>query len=107
MTNKPKRRYRIRNRRDYNSVLVRPGSLTLWIEQSAVDEGGDPAAPVRRGRRRLYSDLAITCCLLREVYHLPLRATEGLARSLLVLLGAELQATARSGRDLLAFEEGT
>ena len=31
---------------------------------------------MRRGRRRTYSDLAITCALtLREVYHLPLRAT--------------------------------
>ncbi len=35
----------------------------------------------------LYSDQAITCALrLREVYRLPLRATEGLLRSLIALL---------------------
>ena len=93
MTNKAKRQYRIRNWRDYNSALVRRGSLTLGVEQGVVGRWRDTAAPLRRGRRRLYSDLAITCALtLREVYHLPLRATEGLARSLLSLLDVELPA---------------
>jgi hypothetical protein len=90
VTNKPKRRYRIRNWRDYNSALVRRGSLTLWVEQCAVNRWRDTATPVRRGRRRFYSDLAITCALtLREVYHLPLRATQGLVRSVLLLLGSD------------------
>jgi hypothetical protein len=90
VTNKPKRRYRIRNWRDYNSALVRRGSLTLWVESSAVNGWRDQSRPARRGRRRLYSDLAITCALtLREVYHLPLRSTQGLVRSLLRLLGAD------------------
>ena len=90
MTNKKKRQYRIRNWRDYNSALVRRGSLTLWVEQGVVNRWRDTAAPVRRGRRRLYSDLAITCALtLREVYGLPLRATQGLVRSVLRLLGAD------------------
>ena len=90
MTNKPKRRYRIRNWRDYNSALVRRGSLTLWVEQGVVGRWRDTAAPVRRGRRRLYSDLAITCALtLREVYHLPLRSTQGLVSSVLRLMSAD------------------
>lgn len=89
MTNKEKRRYRIRNWRDYNSALVRRGSLTLWIEEGVVGRWHDTTAPGRPGRRCLYSDLAITCALtLREVYHLPLRSTQGLVRSLLRLLGA-------------------
>lgn len=93
MTNKPKRRYRIRNWRDYNSALVRRGSLTLWIEQRAVNKWRDTAAPARRGRRRLYSDLAIACALtLREVYHLPLRSTQGLVASVLRLLSADVPA---------------
>ena len=70
MTNKPKRRYCIRNWADYHKALVRRGSLTLWIEQGVAGRWRDSAAPVRRGRRRFYSDLAITCALtLREVYH--------------------------------------
>jgi DDE family transposase len=93
VTNKPRRQYRIRNWRDYNSALVRRGSLTLWVEQGVVNRWRDTASPAKRGRRRLYSDLAITCALtLREVYGLPLRATQGLVRSVLRLLGAELSA---------------
>jgi hypothetical protein len=90
VTNKKKRQYRIRNWRDYNSALVQRGSLTLWVEQSAVDKWREAAAPMRRGRRRFYSDLAITCALtLREVYHLPLRSTQGLVSSMLRLLGTD------------------
>ena len=90
MTNKPKRQYRIRNWRDYNSALVRRGSLTLWVESRVVNKWRDTVAPVRRGRRRFYSDLAITCALtLREVYGLPLRATQGLVSSVLRLLGSD------------------
>jgi hypothetical protein len=90
VTNKPKRRYRIRNWPEYNKALVRRGSLTLWVEQGVVNRWRDTAAPLRRGRRRFYSDLAITCALtLREVYHLPLRATQGLVSSVLRLLGAD------------------
>jgi hypothetical protein len=93
VTNKEKRRYRIRNWRDYNSALVRRGSLTLWVEQGVVNRWRDTAAPLRRGRRRFYSDLAITCALtLREVYHLPLRSTQGLVSSVLRLLGTDLPA---------------
>ncbi len=93
MTNKEKRRYRIRNWRDYNSALVRRGSLTLWVEPGVAGRWRDSAAPVGRGRRRFYSGLAITCALtLREVYHLPLRSTQGLVRSVLRLLGADVPA---------------
>ncbi len=93
MTNKAKRQHRIRNWRDYNSALVRRRSLTLWVEQSAVNKWRDTAAPARRGRRRFYSDLAITCALtLREVYHLPLRSTQGPVRSVLRLLGSDFPA---------------
>jgi hypothetical protein len=93
VTNKKKRQYRIRNWRDYNSALVRRGSLTLWVEQGTVNRWHDTAAPVRRGRRRFYSDLAITCALtLREVYHLPLRSTQGLVRSVLRLLDSDMPA---------------
>lgn len=91
MTNKKKRRYRIRNWRDYNSALVRRGSLTLWVEARAVGAWRERRARAGRGRRRTYSDLAVLCALtLREVYGLPLRSTQGLTRSVLHLLGADL-----------------
>lgn len=93
MTNKPKRQYRIRNWRDYNKALVRRGSLTLRVEQRVVGAWLDQSRPARKGRRRLYTDMAVLCALtLREVYHLPLRSTQGLVRSVLRLLGTDLPA---------------
>ncbi len=93
MTNKKKRRYRIRNWRDYNKALVTRGSLTIWIDSRSTDTWLDPDWPARRGRRRTYSDVAVLCALtLREVYHLPLRATAGLVASVLRLLEVELPA---------------
>jgi hypothetical protein len=93
VTTKNKRRYRIRNWRDYNKALVARGSLTLWIDERAVGKWRDTASPARRGRRRTYSDLAVTCALtLREVYGLPLRSTQGLVSSMLRLLGTDLPA---------------
>ena len=45
----------------------------------------------QRGHPRTYSDTAVLCmATLKEVYHLPLRATQGLMRSLMKLLGLDL-----------------
>ena len=59
VTNKPKRRYRIRNWRDYNSALVRRGSLALRVEQRSLDKWREQRARVGRGRRRTCSDAAV------------------------------------------------
>ena len=91
MTNKEKRQYRIRNWPQYNKALVSRGSLTLWIDSRSIDAWLDHSCPTRRGRRHTYTDTAITCALiLREVYHLPLRSTQGLVGSILRLLQVEL-----------------
>ena len=93
MTNKTKRQYRIRNWQQYNKALVGRGSLTLWVDARSLDTWLDADYPNRRGRRRTYSDVAILCSLmLREVYHLPLRAAEGMLRSLMQLLEVSLPA---------------
>ena len=91
MTNKPKRRYRVRNWRQYNKALVSRGSLTLWIDTRATDTWLDHSCPARRGRRRTYTDAAILCALLlREAHHLPLRPTQGLVSSVLRLMRVSL-----------------
>jgi IS5 family transposase len=82
--------YRIRNWKQYNDALVNRGSLTLWVDQAAL-ESWRYQGPARRGAQFDYSDTAIQCLLtLRAVYHLTLRATEGLARSLFGLMGLDL-----------------
>ena len=88
---KKKLKYRIRNWHDYNTALVQRGSLTLWLTQGVLQNWRSQQRTGKRGKPRCYSDQAIACALrLREVYRLPLRATEGLLRSLVALLGAEV-----------------
>ena len=88
---KPK--YRIRNWPQYNSALVRRGSLTVWFDNSAIDTWLNAQPSGRRGKSHLYADTTILCALtIRQVYHLPLRATEGLLRSLIQLLQLDLPA---------------
>jgi Transposase DDE domain len=90
-TTKPK--YRIRNWSQYNAALTSRGSLTLWVDQAALDQWLCASPPTRRGRPMTYTDAAIQACLLlREVFHLPLRQTQGLARSIFHLLKLDLPA---------------
>jgi hypothetical protein len=86
----PKPTYRIRNWNDYNDALVRRGSLTLWVDQAAL-QAWRHQGPARRGAQFRFSDSAIECLLtLRAVYRLTLRATEGFARSLFELMAVDL-----------------
>ena len=81
-----KTQYRIRNWSAYNQALIQRGSLTLWVDEAAL-EGWRYTGPRQRGAQYVYSDSAIRCVLtLRAVYGLALQATEGLARSLFALL---------------------
>lgn len=83
--------YRIRNWREYNQALVRRGSLTVWVDQEAIDSWSH-SGPNQWGAQYVYSDLAIACLLtLRAVLHLPLRATQGLGQSLFELMGLDLE----------------
>src|SRR4051794_28296511 len=82
--------YRIRNWKQYNQALVNRGSLTLWVDQATL-RAWPYQGPAQQGAQFRYSDLAIQCVLtLRAVYHLPLRATEGFARSIFGLMGLDL-----------------
>ncbi len=89
---KRKRQYRIRNWKQYNGALVARGSLTLWVDETAIARWHNLDRSGQRGKPRVYSELAITCmAILQVVYHLPLRATQGLLHSIVQLLGVELK----------------
>lgn len=80
-----KPRYRTTNWRDYDRALIARGELTVWLDQS-VSRTEAPAG--RRGRPKLYSDAAMQCVLTHKALcRLPLRAAQGMMRSLLRLLG--------------------
>ena len=88
---KKKSKYRIRNWPDYNTALVQRGSLCLWLDEETVQNWHNQERTKKRGKPKLYSNQAIACALrLGAVYHLPLRATEGLLASLVALAGADV-----------------
>ena len=88
---KRKQLYRLRNWSQYNKALVRRGSLTIWISEDVLSQWHNRARTGQRGRPAEYTDTAILCmATLEEVYGLALRATQGLMRSLIELLGVEL-----------------
>ena len=74
----------------YNEALRQRGSLTVWFTDDAI--AAWKAAPrTTPGGQPHYSDLAITTGLmLRAVFRLALRQTEGLISSVLQLLGLDL-----------------
>lgn len=83
--------YRIRNWKQYNAALVQRGSLTLWVSDDLLTAWRNTEKTGKRGRPRTYSDTAVLCmATLKEVYHLPLRATKGLMLSIRQLLDLDL-----------------
>ena len=88
----PKQRYRVRNWKEYDAALRARGSLTVRFSDEAVERwrAGTRTTP---GGQRTCSDLAILMALmLRAVYRLALRQTEGLVASLVQVLGLDLAA---------------
>ena len=82
---------RISNWSQYNKALVQRGSITFWISPEAQAEW------LYQGERKpggvqIYSDHAIlVAAMIKEVFSLPYRQTEGLVNSVMNLLGTDLK----------------
>lgn len=84
--------YRIKNWSKYNKSLIQRGSINFWFSEDSIRKWKNTSHTGEKGRPAEYSDDAILCAfLIRIVYHLPLRATEGLLLSLVTLLGLPLK----------------
>ena len=87
---RPKPRYRVTNRSEYDASLKRRGSLTVWFTDEAIQAWRAEPRTTPGGQSH-YSALAITTALtMRMVFHLALRQTEGLIGSIIHLLGLDL-----------------
>ena len=63
----------------------------MWVSEDVLQAWHSHTRTGRRGKPATYTDTAILCmATLEEVYRLPLRATEGLTRSVVGLLSVEL-----------------
>lgn len=91
MVAKAKSIYKVTNWKKYNESLVNRGDITIWFSEDALDRWKHPNDTAKVGRPFVYSDTAIECLLtIRELFKLPYRQTEGLGRSLVKLLNAEV-----------------
>jgi len=85
-----KSRYKVTNWHDYNNGLRQRGDVTIWFTEEAIADW-HPEKTGARGRPQLYSDIAIeTAVFIRQVFHLPLRQTEGFMKSLARIMKAEI-----------------
>ena len=86
---KYKTKYRANNWAEYDQTLVQRGDITLWISEDAIASW----KPGPSGLRRAFSDHAIeTALTFRLLFRLPLRQAEGFSRSVLSMMGADLEA---------------
>ena len=83
--------YKITNWSKYNESLVQRGSITFWFSEDVVAQWRHPNNRSKVGHPFVYSDTAVQCLLvLRELFQLPYRQTEGLGRSLVQLMEISL-----------------
>lgn len=81
----------ISNRSQYNRSLVKRGSLTFWVDENVVHNWFHQEHHGRRGRSSLYTDQTIcTFLMLKGIFNLSLRATQGLLDSLFELMNLPL-----------------
>ncbi|MCA9321613.1 MAG: IS5 family transposase, partial [Planctomycetes bacterium] len=85
-----KSKYRVSNSAEHERALVQRGSITFWLDPSAIEKWNAPPTKKRGGQAK-YSDFAIeTALTLGLVFHLPLRQTEGFVSSIFELMGLHL-----------------
>ena len=83
--------YKITNWRKYNESLVQRGSITFWFGEDVIDQWHHTNGQRKVGHPFVYSDAAVESLLvLRELFQLPYRQTEGLGRSLIALMQVSL-----------------
>ena len=82
---RPKTLYRVKNWSEYDKALVQRGSITIWLSDD-LEEKWRYAGEKQLGGQFEYSAEAITIMLtVKNVFHLPNRATEGFVRSIFAI----------------------
>jgi hypothetical protein len=84
---KKKTMCRIRNWGEYNKALKQRGSLTVWVNEEALQHWTTEEKTGQAGASPTYTDLAIeTMATVQAVYHLAGRQTQGFLQSLFGLM---------------------
>lgn len=81
---------KVSNWSSYNQALVKRGSITFWVDDKAIESWYCTELHGGKGRSNTFSDLAIeTALVLKGVFSLPLRATEGFLNSIFHLMDVD------------------
>jgi len=89
-SSRPKTLYRVRNWSEYDEALVKRGSITFWLSDD-FEETWCYTGEKQRGSQYDYSEQAIVIMqTVKNVFHLPNRATEGFIRSIFAMLKVSL-----------------
>lgn len=92
MARKQTKTYKVTNWSEYNKSLVQRGDVTIWFSDEALENWKHDNAATKVGRPFVFSDTAIECLLMiREVFKLPYRQTEGFGKSLVAMLGVDVE----------------
>jgi len=97
--------YRVKNWTEYDQALVQRGSITFWMSED-FEKTWLYAGEKQRGSQYDYSEEAIGLMLMmKNVFHLPNRATEGFVKSIFAMLHLLLRVPdhttlSRRGKDL-------
>ena len=71
--------------------IVNRGSITFWFDEDSIEKWYSTEPSNGPGRPHIYSDQAIRCGLMiKSVFHVALRALQGLIQSLIKILGLDL-----------------
>src|SRR3990172_3818452 len=78
--------YRVKNWSEYDQALVQRGSMTFWLSDD-FEQTWQYDGEKQRGAQFEYSEQAMVIMqTVKNVFHLPNRATEGLMRSIFAML---------------------
>ena len=89
-SNLNKKKYKITNWNKYNKTLVNRGNITLWFSENSIKNWFFNGKR-KKGAPKIYSDLAIkTILVIRSIFCLPLRNTQGFIESIVSLMKLKL-----------------
>ncbi len=88
---KNKKKYKLRNWKEYNETLVNRGRIDVWVEKGILEKWYSKPTG-KPGAQRKYTDKAVGLTLrFGQVFHQKLRQTEGLVKSVFIAMGMKLE----------------
>lgn len=85
-------RYKVKNWKQYNRSLINRGNITLWFSPDVKLMCPQGDEPKKRGGQKQYTDGYIEmCCMIRKLFGLGFRQTQGVITSIVSMLGLKAE----------------